>query len=82
VNTLGDPLFDRACDSATSASGGSWGSSPVILETITADTARLPRVVPVRGAELTGNPSLAGARIDALSRLRSDIIAAPRPTRH
>ena len=62
--------------------GGSWGSSPVILETITADTVRLPRAVPVRGAELTGNPSLAGARIDALSRLRSDIIAAPRPNRH
>ena len=62
--------------------GGSWGSSPVILETIIADTARLPRAVPVRGAELTGNPSLAGARIDALSRLRSDIIAAPRPNRH
>ena len=62
--------------------GGSWGSSPVILETITADAVRLPRAVPVRGAELTGNPSLAGARIDALSRLRSDIIAAPRPNLH
>lgn len=62
--------------------GGSWGSSPLIRETITADTARLARSVPVRGAELTGNPSLAGARIDALSRLRSDIIAAPRPNRH
>jgi predicted NBD/HSP70 family sugar kinase len=62
--------------------GGSWGSRPVILETITADTARLPRAVRVRGAEVTGNPSLAGARIDALSRLRSDIIAAPRPNRH
>jgi predicted NBD/HSP70 family sugar kinase len=62
--------------------GGSWGSRPLILEAITASTARLPRAVPVRGAELTGNPSLAGARIDALSRLRSDIIAAPRPNRH
>jgi predicted NBD/HSP70 family sugar kinase len=61
--------------------GGSWGSSPVILDTIAAGTARLPRAVPVRGAELTDNPSLAGARIDALSRLRSDIIAAPRPNR-
>ena len=61
--------------------GGSWGSRPVILETIAASTARLPRTVPVRGAELTGNPSLAGARIDALSRLRSDIITAPRPDR-
>jgi len=59
--------------------GGSWGSRPVILETIAAGTARLAGTVPVRGAELTDNPSLAGARIDALSRLRSDIIAAPRP---
>jgi predicted NBD/HSP70 family sugar kinase len=61
--------------------GGSWGSRPVILETITAGTARLASTVPVRGAEVTDNPSLAGARIDALSRLRSDIIAAPRPQR-
>jgi predicted NBD/HSP70 family sugar kinase len=60
--------------------GGSWGSSPVILDTIAAGTARLPRAVPVRGAELTGNPSLAGARIDALSRLRSDIIARGSPS--
>lgn len=61
--------------------GGSWGRQPVILETIAAGAARLPRTVPVRGAELTGNPSLAGARIEALSRLRSDIITAPRPDR-
>jgi predicted NBD/HSP70 family sugar kinase len=61
--------------------GGSWGSRPVILETIAAGTARLASTVPVRVAELTDNPSLAGARIDALSRLRSDIIAAPRPQR-
>ena len=61
--------------------GGSWGSRPVIMETIAAGTARLARTVPVRGAELADNPSLAGARIDALSRLRSGIIAAPRPQR-
>ena len=61
--------------------GGSWGSRPVILENIAAGTARLARTVPVRGAELTDNPSLAGARTDALSRLRSDIIATPRPQR-
>jgi predicted NBD/HSP70 family sugar kinase len=60
--------------------GGSWGSHPAILETITTDAARLPRTAPVRGADLTDNPPLAGARTDALSRLRSDIIAAPRPT--
>jgi predicted NBD/HSP70 family sugar kinase len=58
--------------------GGSWGTSPVILETIAAGAARLPRTVPVRGAELTDNPSLAGARTDALSRLREAIIAGPR----
>jgi predicted NBD/HSP70 family sugar kinase len=59
--------------------GGPWGSHPTILDAITACTARLPRQVPVRGAELTDNPSLAGARTDALSRLRSDIITRPRP---
>jgi len=60
--------------------GGSWGSRPVILETIAADTARLGGSVPIRGAALTDNPSLAGARIDALCRLRSDIITAPHRT--
>jgi predicted NBD/HSP70 family sugar kinase len=54
--------------------GGSWGRHPVIGETIAAGTARLPRSVPVRGAELTDDPSLAGARLDALSRLREAII--------
>jgi predicted NBD/HSP70 family sugar kinase len=58
--------------------GGSWGPRPVILETIVAGAALLPRIVPVRGAGLTGNPSLAGARLAALSRLREAIIAAPR----
>jgi predicted NBD/HSP70 family sugar kinase len=58
--------------------GGSWGRDPVVLETIMAGAARLPRAVPVRGAARTDNPSLAGARTDALSRLRAAIIAAPR----
>jgi predicted NBD/HSP70 family sugar kinase len=58
--------------------GGSWGRHPVIGETIVASAACLPRTVPVRGAELTDNPSLAGARADALSRLRAAVIAAPR----
>jgi predicted NBD/HSP70 family sugar kinase len=58
--------------------GGSWGRHPGILETITSGAARLPRTVPVQGAALTDNPSLAGARTDALSRLREAIIAAPR----
>jgi predicted NBD/HSP70 family sugar kinase len=58
--------------------GGSWGSHPVILETSVDSMTRLPRTVPVRGAGLTDNPSLAGARTDALSRLRAAIIAGPR----
>ena len=38
--------------------GGSWGSHPVILDTISTATARLPRHAPVRAAELTAEPSL------------------------
>jgi predicted NBD/HSP70 family sugar kinase len=54
--------------------GGSWGRHPVILDTIITGTARLRRQVPVRGAELSGTASLDGARSDAVSRLRSEII--------
>ena len=62
--------------------GGSWGTSPGILDAISAAVAGLPRSVPVRAAGLTAEPSLTGARTDALSRLRSGLIAAatrPRP---
>ncbi len=58
--------------------GGSWGRHPVILDTIVAGAAALPRTIPIREAGLTDNPALAGARADALSRLREAIIAAPR----
>jgi predicted NBD/HSP70 family sugar kinase len=58
--------------------GGPWGSQPVILQAIATATARLPRYVPVQAAGLTIEPSLAGARSDALSRLRSGIVAAAR----
>jgi predicted NBD/HSP70 family sugar kinase len=54
--------------------GGSWGSHPVILDTISTATARLPRHAPVRAAELTTEPSLAGVRLEALDRLRSAIV--------
>ena len=54
--------------------GGSWGSHPVILDLISTATARLPRHTPIRAAELTTEASLAGARLEALSRLRSAII--------
>jgi len=56
--------------------GGPWGCHPVVLDTIVTAAGRLPRQVPVRGACLAGHPSLAGARADALARLRSGIIHA------
>jgi predicted NBD/HSP70 family sugar kinase len=60
--------------------GGSWGRHPVVMEAISSAFARLPRHVPVRAAELTDQPSLAGARSDAVSRLRSAIVAAAHPS--
>ena len=60
--------------------GGSWGRHPVVMETISSAFARLPRHVPVRAAELTDQPSLAGARSDAVRRLRSAIVAAAHPS--
>ena len=59
--------------------GGSWGTHPVILGAIATAIAGQPRHVSVRAAEVTAEPSLAGARADALSRLRAQIIAAVRP---
>jgi predicted NBD/HSP70 family sugar kinase len=63
--------------------GGPWGSHPAILDAITAARAAWPQQISVRAAELTTEPSMAGARADALSRLRSSIITAAsheRPT--
>jgi predicted NBD/HSP70 family sugar kinase len=62
--------------------GGSWGRHPVVMEVISSAFARLPRHVPVRAAELTDQPSLAGARSDAVRRLRSAIVAAAHPPHH
>jgi predicted NBD/HSP70 family sugar kinase len=59
--------------------GGRWGSHPVILDAIRAAVERLPRNVPVRAATVTVEPALTGARIDALTRLRAAIVAAPQP---
>ena len=56
--------------------GGSWGSHPVILDTISTAIAHLPRHPPIRAAALTTEPSLAGVRLEALSRLRSAIVTA------
>lgn len=56
--------------------GGSWGSQPGILDSITTAAAGLPRHALTRVAEVTVEAPLAGARADALRRLRSAIVAA------
>jgi predicted NBD/HSP70 family sugar kinase len=61
--------------------GGSWGRHPVVMQAIASAFAGLPRQVPVRAAGLTDQPSLAGARSDAVRRLRSAIVAAAHPQR-
>jgi predicted NBD/HSP70 family sugar kinase len=57
--------------------GGSWGSHPAILSGIGEAAARLPRQVPIRAAHLTVEPSLTGARFEALARLQAAIVATP-----
>ncbi|MGQ5259803.1 ROK family transcriptional regulator [Micromonospora sp. ZYX-F-536] len=60
--------------------GGPWGSRPAILDAIATEFTRMPRHVEVRPARLTEEPSLTGARAEALDRLRSAIIALPSRT--
>jgi predicted NBD/HSP70 family sugar kinase len=57
--------------------GGPWGSHPVVLEAVTAALACLPRRVALRPASVTTEPSLAGARGEALRRLRAAIVTPP-----
>ena len=56
--------------------GGSWGAHPLILDAITTAFTRLPRHVAVRAAKPGAESPLAGARTDALDRLRRAIVAA------
>ncbi|MEV4655999.1 ROK family transcriptional regulator [Micromonospora sp. NPDC049301] len=60
--------------------GGPWGSQPAVLDAITTAFSQLPRHVEVRPALLTEEPSLTGARAEALDRLRSAIVALPQRT--
>jgi predicted NBD/HSP70 family sugar kinase len=75
-------------DPAQVVLGGSWGCHPVITEAVAVAVAAQPRPVPVRPAAqprparaalLTSEPSLAGARADALARLRAAIVARVQP---
>jgi predicted NBD/HSP70 family sugar kinase len=56
--------------------GGGWGADPGLRAAISAAFARLPRHVPLRGAEIVTEPSLTGARIDAVDRLRAAVVAS------
>ncbi|MFI6094377.1 ROK family protein [Lentzea sp. NPDC051213] len=55
--------------------GGTWG--PSLLDAITAECSRLPRQVGVVGASVA-EPSLTGARAEALKRLRTALVEASR----
>jgi predicted NBD/HSP70 family sugar kinase len=66
------------CDPELIVIGGSWGVHPLVLGAITTAFTRMPRHVAVRAARLSAEPSLTGARTDALHRLRSAIVAAAR----
>jgi predicted NBD/HSP70 family sugar kinase len=61
------------CDPQLIVIGGSWGSHPGMLDSISTATARLPRHAPIRAAEITTEPALTGARHEALNRLRATI---------
>jgi predicted NBD/HSP70 family sugar kinase len=62
-------------DPALIVIGGPWGTHPRVIDAIRAEFERLPRHVPVRPATVTGEPSLAGARSQALRSLRTAIVA-------
>ena len=59
--------------------GGSWGTHPPVLDAITEAVSALPRGVRVRAATVTDEPSLTGARADALDRLRAGIVQRAAP---
>ncbi len=50
--------------------GGTWGPHPALLAMIDEELQRQPRQVEIRGALVTTEPSLAGARQHALDQLR------------
>jgi predicted NBD/HSP70 family sugar kinase len=59
--------------------GGSWG--PALADAVRAAIERMPRHVPIRAAQFTDEPVLAGVRADAISRLRAFVAQALIPSR-
>jgi predicted NBD/HSP70 family sugar kinase len=56
--------------------GGAWGGHPAILAAVIEEIEQQPRSIVVRPARHTVEPSLTGARQDALTRLRTEIITS------
>src|SRR3954452_10674404 len=54
--------------------GGTWGTCPVVLQAVSDRSGRLPRSALVRAASVTSEPSLTGARPQALRDLRAVIL--------
>jgi predicted NBD/HSP70 family sugar kinase len=54
--------------------GGTWGTHPAVLQAVSDGSGRLPRRAPVRAASVATEPSLAGARHQALHDLRAVIL--------
>ncbi|HEY4603469.1 MAG TPA: ROK family transcriptional regulator [Blastococcus sp.] len=63
-------------DPAAVVLGGTWGNHPALFPAVAAELAGLPRHVAVLGAQVTAEPSLTGARDQALRELRAVILAA------
>jgi predicted NBD/HSP70 family sugar kinase len=59
--------------------GGAWGVDPVLVAAVRDVVAGLPRPVDVRGAGVTKEPSLRGARARALDDLRAAVVAGVTP---
>ena len=64
------------CDPGVVVLSGPWGSDAVVVDAVRRAVATQPRPVTVRAGAVTGEPSRAGARSAALSRLRDAIVAA------
>ncbi len=63
------------CDPDLVVLGGSWGTAEAVLREVRRQSAGMPRPVPVDGARVTDESSLAGARAAAVDALRGDILA-------
>jgi predicted NBD/HSP70 family sugar kinase len=58
--------------------GGTWGSDPGILTAIEATSRALPRTIALQTATVRHEPSLTGARTEALEQLRTTITSSAR----